>query len=68
MLRFVMKNTHAEKSSNSAETECGQKQCLSEMRQEPRLAFHLSMPYMQKVIKDIDRMARAGNCQYVRMD
>ena len=28
MLRFVMKNMHAEKSSNSAETECGQKQCL----------------------------------------
>ena len=28
MLRFVMKNTHAEKSSNPAETECGQKQCL----------------------------------------
>ena len=28
MLRFVMKNTHAEKSSNPAETECGYKQCL----------------------------------------
>ena len=28
MLCFVMKNTHAEKSSNRAEAECGQEQCL----------------------------------------
>ena len=38
---------------------------FSEMRHDPRLAFHLSMPYMQNVIKEISRMARAGNCQYI---
>ena len=51
MLRFVMKNTHAEKSSNSAETECGQKQCL--FGDPPRAA--LGFPFIDTVHAERDK-------------